>query len=135
MPMTPKATTNDTKGAISAASAARTSRYDCVPVTAPAGSAALTAAALTPTSPAVAAARNRYSICALGCVPGGRSLAISAGSTQPSADWVTEAAKPTTVSVGVPGTPVTVTVAPSEMNWAPPGQVLPSTIWPGCRGQ
>ena len=38
----------------------------------------------------MAASRNRYSICALPGVPGGRSLAISAGSTQASAVPVTE---------------------------------------------
>ena len=94
-----------------------TVRYDPVPVTAPAGSAAASAAASAAvsarTAAAVPASRNRYSFCTLAGVPGGRSFAISAGSTQASADPVIEAAMPTTVSRGVPGTPVTVRVEPT----------------------
>ena len=76
---------------------------------------------------------NRYSICALGGPPGARSRAISPGVTQPSAVLVTELPKPTTVSAGVPGTPVTVRVLPSP---GPPPPGLPSsTTWPGPSGQ
>ena len=41
------------------------------------------------------------------------SAAISAGSTQASAVFVIELAKPTTVSAGEPGAPGKVTVEPS----------------------
>ena len=74
-----------------------------MPVTAPAGSAAVTAATSARIAAAVPALRNRYSICAAAGVPGARSAAISAGRTQPSAESVTDVAMPTTVSVGLPG--------------------------------
>ena len=88
-------------------------RYDWLVVTAPGGSAAATAATSARTAAAVPALTNRYSICAAGGVPGVRSAAIWPGTTQPSADWLIELAMPTTVSCGVPGTPVTVRRAPN----------------------
>ena len=58
------------------------------------------------TAAAVPALRNRYSICrAAGCSAAGCRAAAVAGVTQPSAEPVTDAATPTTVSVpGRPGT-------------------------------
>src|SRR5438876_10608444 len=132
--MTPKATMNGRNGAIDDCSPALTVSQENVPVTAPDGSALVTAAMPAPTAASAAALRNRYNICALAGVPGARSRGISPGSTQPSADSVTESAKPTTVSAGVPGTPVMVTEVPRGMKPAP-GQVLSSTIWLSCRGQ
>src|SRR5215472_13121624 len=112
-PMTPNATTNGTYAPTRDTSLALTVRYDWAPVTVPAGSAAVRVARSPRTAAVVPASRNRYSICALAGVPGGRSLPISAGRTQASADLVIEAAMPTTFSRGVPGNPVTVSVEPT----------------------
>ena len=66
--------------------------------------------------------------------PGGRAgraaSAARPGSTQASAVPVTEEARPTTVSLGEPGAPSTVSVAPSS--GAGPRRSRSSTISPGC---
>ena len=65
---------------------------------------------------------TRYSICALAGAPGARSRAISPGVTQPSAVFVIELAKPTTVRAGAPGAPVTESVLlPHRAKVAHPG--------------
>jgi hypothetical protein len=56
---------------------------------------------------------------------------ISAGSTQPSADWVIEVAMPTTVRPGDPGLPLTVIRVPSGT----PVESRDSTTSPGRCGQ
>src|SRR6266550_7117621 len=64
-------------------------------------------------------------------VPGGRSAASSAGVTQAWAVPVAEVATPTTVSRGEPGTPLTVTRAPTATDGPLP---LPDqTTSPACR--
>ena len=66
-------------------------------------------------------------------MPGARSAASSAGVTQASAVPVTEVATPTTVSRGEPGTPFTVTRAPTDTGGPCP---LPDqTTSPACRAQ
>src|SRR5262245_56043706 len=127
-PMTPKATTNGTIGAIPEDSWSLTARYDCVAVTAPGGSARFSAATSARIAAAVLALANRYSICTVGGAPRARRAAISRGTTQPSADWLIELAMPTTVNLGRPGTPTAVTCAPGgKPNW----KSLESTISPG----
>src|SRR5450755_562909 len=101
-------------------------------MTAPAGSAALTAAVPARTAAAVPAPRNRYSICAAACVPGARTRAISPGTTHPSAELVTEVATPTTVSTGRPGALVTVIFVPSgSPSCMSLDGLLARTSWPG----
>jgi hypothetical protein len=65
-------------------------------------------------SAAVPLLRNRYSICAAAGAPGARSRATSAGVTQPSAELVTDAAVPTTVSTGWPGALSIFSLVPSD---------------------
>jgi hypothetical protein len=133
--MRPKATRNGATGAIPDASCCRTVRYDCAAGTAPRGKAAVTAVTSARTAAAESALRNRYSSCALAGTFAGLSRAISSGTTQPSAEPVTEVAMPTTVSVGVPATPVAMSSVPSPV----PGGRLPfgytsaldRTTWPG----
>jgi hypothetical protein len=79
---------------------------------------------------------NRYSIWLAAGAPSARRLAISAGTTQPPAELVTESAYPTTVSVGFPGRPVTTIFEPSTMKIRSPGDgSLAMTIWPGPSAQ
>ncbi len=101
-------------------------------MTVPAGSAVLTACSSALMAAAVAALRNRYSSCAVSGVPCACSRVISPGVTQPPAVPVTELASPTTVSVGLPGTPVRVIFWPSGGSRISPGAGLESsTTWPG----
>ena len=82
------------------------------------------------------ALRNRYSICALPGVPAGRSREISPGVTHPSAELVTEAASPTTVSTGWPGELATVIFAPSGSRICPSlDELTARTSWPGASAQ
>src|SRR5580692_9195407 len=132
-PVTPNAIRNGAIGAMPGSCSARTVSQDSALPTACGGSAAATAATSARTAAAVPALRNRYSICmAAGCAAAGCRAAAVAGVTQPSAEPVTDAATPTTVSV--PGRPVTV-------SWVPSGTAgrfsseLDSTTWPGPRAQ
>src|SRR2546430_10650088 len=103
MPMTPNATRNGTNGAMREDCWVLMVRYDWVPVTAPRGSAAVTAATSARTAAAEPALANRYSNCAAGCAPAPRRLATCAGSTQPAAELLADQARPTPVSPGRPG--------------------------------
>ena len=112
-------------------------------MTAPAGSAAVTAATSARMAVAVPASRNRYCICAAGVVPGACSLAISPGSTQPPAELSTESAMPTMVSVTLPAAPGMVSCVPSGTETPLPGagvagqHQLPGPVRPvaGLQGQ
>src|SRR6516162_5886243 len=110
---------------------------DAVPLTAPAGSAAFSAATSARICAAEPALANRYSICAAAGVPAGRRTAACAGTTHAPAVPVIERAYATTVSLGFPGAEVTVTLAPSGGDIVGPlcGTLLDSTIWPGRRAQ
>ncbi len=123
-PVTPNAIRNGAIGAIPGSCSARTVSQDSALPIACGGSAAATPATLARTAAAVPALRNRYSICtAAGC-----SAAAVAGVTQPSAEPVTDAARPTTVSV--PGRPGTVSWVPSGSGGRLSSE-LDSTSWPG----
>src|SRR5215472_2133804 len=106
---------------------------DAVPLIAPAGKAAFSAATSARSCAAEPALANRYSICAAAGVPAGRRTVAWAGATQAPAVPVIERAYPTTVSLGFPGAEVTVTLAPSGAGIVGPlcGTLLDSTIWPG----
>ena len=98
----------------------------------PAGSARVRAVTSALICDWVSACWKRYSICATAGVCGGRSAAISAGSTQPSAVLVIDLATPTTVSTGCPGTLVTVIWLPMSCVTGPPLlKSRESTISPG----
>ena len=105
-----------------------------MPVTAPAGSALVTAAAPAPTAAGGAGAAEAIEhLRRWPTRPASRSAGISAGTTQPSADRETDVARPTTVNCGFPGALVTVTVSPIP---TPKPSVLASTtIWPVRCGQ
>src|ERR1700733_12349951 len=120
--ITPNAMMNGTHGATFDCSDWRTARYGGVPVTAPPGSAALTALMSALRSLVVALAANRYRSCAWPLPPVPAMAFSSAGRTQPSAVFVTEFAMPTTVMVCLP----TVTVAPS---WPGAFPFALTTIW------
>src|ERR1700730_16228492 len=66
------------------------------------------------TAALVLALEKRYSICATFGVPGARSAAISAGTTQACAVPVADVATPTTVRCGEPATPLTVICDPTD---------------------
>ena len=100
--ITPNAMMNGTHGATLDCSDWRTARYGVVPVTAPPGSAALTALMSALRSLVVALAANRYRSCAWPVPPLPAIAFSSAGRTQPSAVFVTEFAMPTMVSACLP---------------------------------
>jgi len=113
-PIRPNATMKGTQGAIDWVARNLAVRYDCVPSSAPRGSEARIRAMSAFTAAFVPALAKRYSICATAGAPGARSAAISAGTTQACAVSVAEVATPTTVRFGEPGTPITVTCAPTD---------------------
>src|ERR1700726_1962330 len=100
--ITPNAMMNGTHGATLDCSDWRTARYGVVPVTAPPGSAALTALMSALRSLVVALAANRYRSCAWPVPPLPAIAFSSAGRTQPSAVFVTEFAMPAMVSACLP---------------------------------
>src|SRR5262249_47943975 len=110
---------------------------NAVPLIAPAGSAAVSAATSARICAAEPALANRYSIWAAAGTPAGRRTAAWAGTTQAPAVPGIEVAYPTTVSLGLPGAEVTVILAPSggDIVYAPCCTLLDSTIWPGRRAQ
>jgi len=125
--ISPNAAMNGTHGANEALAWALAVSQDCASSTLPCGSAAVTAAISAFTAAVVAALENRYSICEASGAPA-CSAAISPGVTQACAVPVAEVAMPATVSVGKPGTPVTVTCDPASSgrpDW------LDNTICPG----
>src|SRR5215470_4722126 len=131
-PISPNATMNGTHGANEAVAWALADSQDWAPSTLPCGSAAVTAAMSAFTAAAVAALEKRYSICDTSAAPAACSAPISPGVTQPCAVPVADVAMPTTVSLGEPGTPVTVTCDPipsCRPDW------LDSTTCPGPVGQ
>src|ERR1700678_3157658 len=99
------------------------------------GSAAVNRAMSVLISAEVPALANRYSICDGPAVAPARSSAvISPGSTQALPVFVTEFAKPTTVSTGEPDRPVSVIVVPDWIRaffrpW------LAQTTWSSAVGQ
>src|SRR3984893_18685533 len=131
-PISPNATMNGTHGANDLIASAFTASQDCVPSTLPGGSAAVTSPMAADTAAAVPASEKRYSIWAAFGAPAVCSAATSDGATQPWAVPVTDVAMPTTVSLGEPGTPVTV-------SWDPIPACRPSwldrTICPGPSAQ
>src|SRR5262249_19594842 len=104
-----------------------------VPLIAPAGSAAVSAATSARSCAAEPALANRYSICAAAGAPAGRRTVAWAGTTHAPPVPVIERAYPTTVSRGFPGAEVTVSLVPSGADIVGPPccTLLDSTIWPG----
>src|SRR5579862_8480228 len=131
-PSSPNATMKGTHGAIDRVSCNLTVRYDSAPRSEPRGSAERSESMSALTSAMVAALEKRYSIWLAAGVPGARSAAASAGSTQACAVWVIDVAKPTTSRRGDPGAPVTVTRAPTL---TPGPRSSPSTTCPTLVGQ
>src|SRR6516162_11314419 len=107
-PITPNATTNGTMIAIDPLSWLLKVSQELVPVIVPDGSARVRAVTSEVSCAWVSAWWKRYSICAAAGACGGRSAAISAGSTHASSVSVIDLATPTTVSTGCPGALVTV---------------------------
>src|SRR5215469_11682330 len=133
-PMTPNATMNGTMIAIDPLSWLLTVSQELVPVIVPDGSARVRAVTSASSCGWVSAWWNRYSICAAAGACGGRSVAICAGSTQPSAVSVNDLATPTTVSFGCPGALVTMIWLPMSCAVRPGlGKLRESTISPGRR--
>src|SRR5262249_33594985 len=131
-PMTPNATTNGTMIAIDPLSLFLTVSQELVPVIVPDGSARVSAVTSEVSCGWVPAGRNRYSICEAAGACGGRSAAICAGSTQPSAVSVIDLATPTTVSTGCLGALVMVIWVPMSCAVRPGlGKSRDSTISPG----
>src|SRR5215469_14084714 len=131
-PMMPKVTTKGTIGARLVSSCCRTARYDSVPSMVPGGSELAIVRMSACSAAAEPAAANLYSNCDVDGVPGARKAEISAGRTQPSADWLTDVATPTRVSTGDPGTPRAVICEPTGM---PRLESLDRTNSPGRLGQ
>src|SRR5262249_62010954 len=77
--------------------------HDAVPLIAPVGSAAVSAATSARICAAEPALVNRYSICAAAGAPGGRRTAAWAGATQAAAGPVVEGAYPNKVNGGFTG--------------------------------
>lgn len=104
----PNATRNGTHGGTLVVSCVLAVSQDCASATA-LGSARPTVAMSALTATLEPALANRYSICSVSGTP---SAVIWAGTTQPPAVPVAEVPTPTTVSVGRPGTPVSVITWP-----------------------
>src|SRR5215470_19144781 len=133
-PMAPNATTKGTRIETVPASWLFTASHDAVPVIVPAGSAPVRAVTSALICDEVPALWNRYSICAAAGAWGGRSAAISAGSTHAAAVSVIDLATPTTVSTGCPGALVTVIWVPTSCAGGPGyWKSRESTISPGRR--